>query len=51
MTEAHKLLDEGGLNVTEVATQVGYSNASKFAAAFRKEFGIAPGEVRAARQA
>ncbi|WP_437947622.1 helix-turn-helix domain-containing protein [Sorangium sp. So ce296] len=32
-------------NVTEVAQRVGYENPSKFAAAFRKRFGVPPSTV------
>ena len=45
MAEAHRLLRERNLNVTEVATQVGYTNPSKFASAFRKHFGVTPSSV------
>lgn len=43
---ARDLLLHHRLSVTEAAVRVGYSNASKFAAAFRKQFGIAPSAVR-----
>lgn len=45
MDEAHRLLRERRYSVTEVASRVGYSNPSKFAAAFRKRFGVAPSAV------
>jgi AraC-like DNA-binding protein len=44
--EAHRLLRQGRYNVTEVATRVGYANPSKFAAAFRVQFGVSPSHVR-----
>lgn len=45
MTEAHRLLLLRDLSVTEVAARIGYANPSKFAAAFRKHFGISPSSV------
>lgn len=45
MAEAHRLLRERNFNVTEVASQVGYTNPSKFASAFRKHFGVTPSSV------
>jgi AraC-like DNA-binding protein len=45
MEEARRLLRERRLNVTEVAGRVGYSNPSKFAAAFRRELGVSPSEL------
>jgi AraC family transcriptional regulator, transcriptional activator of the genes for pyochelin and ferripyochelin receptors len=44
MEEARRLLRARRYNVTEVAARVGYSNPSKFAAAFRKQFGTSPSE-------
>ncbi|MEW5854707.1 MAG: AraC family transcriptional regulator [Myxococcota bacterium] len=46
MEEARRLLLKRHLNVTEVALRVGYANPSKFAAAFRREFGMSPSDVR-----
>jgi AraC-like DNA-binding protein len=46
MNAARRLLAQGRWNVTEVAARVGYSNPSKFAAAFRKHFGFPPSAVR-----
>lgn len=37
-------------NVTETAMQLGYSNASHFSAAFRKQFGMTPRDARHERQ-
>jgi len=42
MDQARQLLVDGGLSVKEVATLVGYSKQSNFAAAFRKKFGSTP---------
>lgn len=41
---ARLLLEERNMQVSEVASHVGYANASHFASAFRKKFGINPGE-------
>ncbi len=44
MQEAKNLLLEKGISITEIAGICGYSNASKFAAAFKKCFGVTPTE-------
>lgn len=46
MHEARHRLREGSATVAAVAAELGYTNASHFAVAFRKQFGVAPGEVR-----
>ncbi|GJD16877.1 transcriptional regulator [Rivularia sp. IAM M-261] len=46
MEIARNLLLEKDMNVTEVASSVGYSNSSQFAAAFKRKFGITPKECR-----
>jgi len=46
LDEAHRLLRQGRYNVTEVALRVGYANPSKFAAAFRAQFGVSPSQIR-----
>lgn len=46
METARRLLGERELSVTEVALRVGYANPSKFAAAFRRHFGVAPSALR-----
>jgi AraC-like DNA-binding protein len=38
------LLEKGGWNVSDVAGVVGYGNISHFAAAFKKKYGVNPGE-------
>jgi AraC-like DNA-binding protein len=45
MEEARRLLSKRGCAVTEAAQRVGYANPSKFAVAFRREFGMSPSEV------
>ncbi|NMU93150.1 helix-turn-helix transcriptional regulator, partial [Achromobacter ruhlandii] len=44
--EAQQRLRAGKVTVMEVAFDMGYSNPSHFAAAFRKEFGVGPGEYK-----
>ena len=44
MQEAKNLLIEDELSITEIAGICGYSNASKFSAAFKKLFGVTPTE-------
>lgn len=51
MDEARGLLLEGNHSVTEVASEVGYTNISHFAAAFRKHFFINPGTLKRADSA
>ncbi|HEY0714994.1 MAG TPA: AraC family transcriptional regulator [Polyangia bacterium] len=46
MERARRLLAQRDLSVTEVAARVGYENPSKFAAAFRKHFGVSPSALR-----
>ncbi len=48
MQEAKNLLLDGELPVTEIAGICGYTNASKFSAAFKKLFGQTPSEWKAA---
>jgi len=45
MEQAHALLRDSDLNVTEVAWEVGYTNSSAFSAAFKRDFGISPSTV------
>jgi AraC-like DNA-binding protein len=47
MSVARDMLLSGNFTVKEVGLQVGYSNLSNFAAAFRKEYHILPSEIRA----
>lgn len=43
---ASELLREGGLNIAQIAQNLGYSNSAHFARAFRKTCGLAPNEFR-----
>jgi AraC-like DNA-binding protein len=45
LEKARLLLEMNSMNVGEVAYSVGYSNPSHFANAFKKKFGINPGEL------
>jgi AraC-like DNA-binding protein len=42
---AQKLLNEGIMNVSQVAGVVGYENPNHFSAAFKKCFAYSPGAV------
>ena len=46
MEQAAALLAEGHLSVMEIAGMFGYENCSKFAAAFRGEYGMSPSDYR-----
>lgn len=46
MTLAHEKLLRHEANVTQIATDLGYSNISHFSNIFRKHFGLLPGQVR-----
>jgi AraC-like DNA-binding protein len=43
LSRARSLLEEGRMNVTEAAFEVGYASLSHFAKAFREHFGASPG--------
>ncbi|CAG7645036.1 helix-turn-helix transcriptional regulator [Paenibacillus allorhizosphaerae] len=45
LEKAFRLLQEGPASVIEVSYAVGYSNPSYFAEAFRKKYGINPGQL------
>lgn len=49
MEKALAMLQAGEMNVSEVASAMGYTCFSHFAIAFRKRFGIAPSDVKKAR--
>ena len=42
MERAHALLSRGGMNVSEVAWEVGYINVSHFSTAFCRQYGVKP---------
>jgi AraC-like DNA-binding protein len=46
MDQAHRLLRESQLSVTEIAISVGYSSAGAFSSAFHRYFGFSPSEAR-----
>ena len=46
MERAAELLSTPGLNLERVAKAVGYSSVSQFAAAFRQQYGVTPGQYR-----
>jgi AraC-like DNA-binding protein len=46
MERAKEYLKEGRLTVIEIANNVGYSNPSHFAVAFRKKYGINPSKLQ-----
>jgi AraC-like DNA-binding protein len=48
LEQARHLLEEGEMNVAEVARKVGFADRSYFAAAFCKKFGLNPGLYRKA---
>jgi AraC-like DNA-binding protein len=42
MLLAKQLLENTNMYINEIATAVGYENASKFSASYKKQFGILP---------
>ena len=49
MKKAAELLVGTKYPIAEISEQVGYSNQGKFAAVFKKEFGLSPLEYRRAK--
>lgn len=47
LAEAQRLLKEGEHGMKEIASRAGYRTASAFSIAFKREFGMTPGEFRA----
>ncbi|SNR67064.1 transcriptional regulator, AraC family [Humidesulfovibrio mexicanus] len=50
LQKARMLFDSGGMNVSEVAWEIGYTNLSHFSAAFRRRFGVLPKQYSRAQQ-
>jgi AraC family transcriptional regulator of adaptative response / methylphosphotriester-DNA alkyltransferase methyltransferase len=50
MLRAAELLQDERLTVREVADRVGYRQPAQFAKAFRRQFGVAPSDYRAAAE-
>jgi AraC-like DNA-binding protein len=46
MQRAEQLLGEAGATVQEAAHSAGYANASSFIVAFKRYFGVSPGDFR-----
>ncbi len=46
MEEARKLLLSGEMNINQIAIHLGYKNANHFSAAFKKQYGFSPSELR-----
>lgn len=46
LSEAHRLVEDTPVSVTEIAGRVGYADASAMTRAFRREFGRTPQQVR-----
>ena len=47
---ARELIQEKGLSVQETARKIGYKNPQHFTTAFKREFGITPGNLKDSRQ-
>lgn len=45
LTEAKRLLEAGGMSITEVALSIGYASVSHFSSLFNRRFGIQPSKV------
>ena len=50
MKAAAEFLTDTSRPIAEIAEQVGYSNQGKFAAVFKKQFGMSPLEYRRAQK-
>lgn len=49
LSNAEKLLKDGGMNMDQIAEAVGYNSAQSFRRAFKKVYGISPNAMRAER--
>ena len=45
LERSHGLLEEGGWTIAEIAWRCGYSEVANFTTAFRRHFGVTPGQV------
>lgn len=50
LDKARAYLEQGEMNVTEVAGMIGYSNLGHFSKAFYNRFGVKPGEYRLSKR-
>jgi transcriptional regulator GlxA family with amidase domain len=50
LQRARQLLERGAGTISEIAFQVGYSEGSALARAFREEFGFAPSEIKSPKE-
>ena len=50
VNQSFSLVQSGQYPMTQIADMVGFSNASRFAGAFRKQFGCNPGEYNSLKQ-
>jgi len=50
LEQAERLLRQGNLKVSEVATAIGYGNMGHFAVAFKRRFGITPSQCSAGKR-
>lgn len=46
MEEAQQLLLAGDMSISQIALDIGYKNANHFSAAYKKQFGYSPSELR-----
>jgi len=46
VVQARHLLDEGGMNITEIMNAVGFRDSSYFSRIFRREVGMSPSAYR-----
>ena len=46
MRHAKTLIEDNGLNISQVANRVGYKNPNHFSVAFKKQFGLNPSSIR-----
>lgn len=46
MRQAYELLRDSELSISEIAERIGYTRQSAFSAAFRREYGVAPREIK-----